>query len=45
MRKFWQNSKIIQEEERELESQPTELQQSLAELDCEETIINENNQK
>ena len=51
MRRVWQDSKIIQEKERELESQstklqekPTELQQRLAELDCEETIINEKQQ-
>ena len=46
MRKFWQNNSVIQEENRELESQltkiqqkPTKLEQSLAELECEETII------
>ena len=39
MRKFWQNNRIIQEDNEELENQPTKLQQSLAELDCENTII------
>lgn len=46
MRKFWQNNGVLQEENRELESQltkiqqkPTKLEQSLAELECEETII------
>lgn len=44
MRRFWQNNSIIQENKRELENQSTKLQQSLAELDCENTIINEKEQ-
>lgn len=41
---FKQNSETIQEETRELKNQSTKLQQSLAELDCENTIINEKEQ-
>lgn len=51
MRKFWQNNNRIQEDNGELKNQSTkqqqraiDLQQSLAELDCENTIINEKEQ-
>jgi len=39
MRKFWQNSRAIQEDNREIKNEPTKLQQNLAELECEEAII------
>lgn len=51
MRKFWQNNNTIQEDNGEIKNQSskpqqktTELQQNLAELDCEDTIINEKQQ-
>lgn len=44
MRKFWQNTSTIQEDNGELLNQSSKLQQSLAELDCENTIINEKEQ-
>jgi len=39
MRKFWQNNTIIQEEDGETETMSTKMRQSLAELECEEAII------
>lgn len=51
MRKFWQNNTINQENNGELENQSrtiqqesTKLQQSLAELNCEDAIIKEKEQ-
>jgi len=41
MRKFWQNNTIIQEEDGETETMSTKMRQSLAELECEEAIIND----
>ncbi len=41
MIKFWQNNTTIQEENRELKNEPTKLQQNLAELECEEAIIDD----
>ena len=41
MRRFWQNNNTIQEENGELWNKSTKLQQSLAELDCEDAIIND----
>ena len=41
MRKFWHNNTTIQEDNGELENEPTKLQQNLAELECEEAIIND----
>lgn len=41
MRRFWQNNITNQEEDGEMEFMPTKIRQSLAELDCEEAIINE----
>jgi len=41
MRKFWQNYMTNQEEDGELENIPTKMKQSLAELECEEAIIND----
>ena len=41
MRKFWYNNTTIQEDNGESESYSLKLKQSLAELDCEETIIND----
>jgi len=43
MRKFWQNSRAIQEENGELENEATKLQQCLAELECEDAIIEDKN--
>ena len=39
MRKFWQNNMTNQEEDREIENMSTKMRQSLAELECEEAII------
>ena len=39
MRKFWQNNSTIQEEDGELEIHSAKLRQNLAELECEEAII------
>ncbi|MGY5147950.1 MAG: hypothetical protein ACW9W4_08125 [Candidatus Nitrosopumilus sp. bin_7KS] len=39
MGKFWQNNATNQENNREFKKQSTKLQQSLAELECEEAII------
>jgi len=39
MRKFWQNNDIIQEDNGETENYSRKMRQSLAELECEETII------
>ena len=39
MRKFWQNNTTIQEEDGELEIHSMKMKQSLAELECEEAII------
>ena len=36
---FWQNNNTIQEEDGELENYSTKMKQSLAELHCEEAII------
>jgi len=44
MRRFWQNNTINQEENGELKNISTKLQQSLAELECEEAIIEDKNQ-
>ena len=41
MRLFWQNNTTIQEEDGEIESMSTKMRQSLAELECEEAIIND----
>ena len=41
MRKLWDNDMINQEDNGELENYSAKLRQSLAELDCEETIIND----
>ena len=41
MIKFWQNNTTIQEEDGEIESMSTKVKQSLAELECEEAIIND----
>jgi len=41
MRKFWQNNITNQEEDGVMEIMPTKIRQSLAELDCEEVIIND----
>lgn len=41
MRKLWHNNGTIQEDNGELENYSTKFRQSLAELDCEETIIND----
>jgi len=41
MRKFWQNNLTNQEEDGDIEIMPTKIRQSLAELDCEEAIIND----
>ncbi len=38
---FWQNNGTIQEDNGESERHSLKLKQSLAELDCEETIIND----
>ena len=39
MRKFWQNNMINQEDNGELENFSRKMKQSLAELECEEAII------
>ena len=39
MRKFWHNYEINQEDNGEIESMSTKMKQSLAELECEEAII------
>ena len=39
MIKFWQNNTKIQEEDGELEIHTMKMKQSLAELECEEAII------
>ena len=39
MRKFWQNNMTNQEDNGELENYSTKMKQSLAELECEEAII------
>ena len=39
MRRFWQNNNTIQEEDGEIENYSTKMKQSLAELECEEAII------
>ena len=39
MRLFWHNYETNQEEDGEIESIPTKMKQSLAELECEEAII------
>ena len=41
MRKFWQYDNTIQEDNGELEKMSTKMKQSLAELECEEAIIND----
>ena len=41
MRKFWLNNRTIQEEDGEIENMSTKMKQSLAELECEEAIIND----
>ena len=41
MIKFWQNNTTIEVEDGETEIIPTKLKQSLAELECEEAIIND----
>ena len=41
MRLFWHNNTTIQEEDGELENYSLKMKQSLAELHCEETIIND----
>ncbi len=44
MIKFWQKSSITQENDGELERYAPKLRQSLAELECEEAIIEVKNQ-
>ena len=39
MRRFWQNNNTIQEEDGEIENYSTKMKQSLAELECEDAII------
>ena len=39
MRKFWHNYKINQDKDGEIENHSTKLRQSLAELECEEAIM------
>jgi len=39
MRLFWHNYEVNQEDNGEIESMPTKMKQSLAELECEEAII------
>ena len=39
MRLFWQNNNLIQENDGELKNISTKMKQSLAELECEEAII------
>jgi len=39
MRRFWHNNTTIQEEDGETENMPTKMRQSLAELECEEAIM------
>jgi len=39
MRKFWHNYETIQDEDGEIENLSSKLRQSLAELECEEAII------
>jgi len=39
MRKFWHNYETIQDEDGELENYSTKLRLNLAELECEEAII------
>ena len=39
MRKFWQNNDTNQEDNGELENYSKKIKQSLAELECEESII------
>jgi len=39
MRKFWQNYETNQDEDGELKNYSTKMKQSLAELECEEAII------
>ena len=39
MRKFWQNNTTIQEDNGEIENMSTKMRQSLAELECEEAIM------
>jgi hypothetical protein len=41
MIKFWQNNITNQEEDGDMEFMSTKIKQSLAELDCEEAIIND----
>jgi len=41
MRKFWHNYVTNQEEDGGIENYSTKLRQSLAELECEEAIIND----
>ena len=41
MIKFWQNNITNQEEDGDMEIIPMKIRQSLAELDCEEAIIND----
>ncbi len=41
MRRFWQNNDTIQEDNGELEIHSAKLRQSLAELHCEEAIIDD----
>ena len=38
---FWQNNNTIQEDNGETENYSTKMKQSLAELECEEAIIND----
>jgi len=38
MRLFWHNYETNQDEDGEIESMPTKMKQSLAELECEEAI-------
>ncbi len=39
MRLFWHNYEINQDEDGEIEGIPTKMKQSLADLECEEVII------
>lgn len=41
---FWQNNKKIEEDNGELENYSTKLKQNLAELECEEAIIEDKNE-
>ena len=41
MRLFWHNYEVNQDKDGELEKMSTKMKQSLAELECEEAIIND----